>query len=345
VFTSKLFEMLRNDNEKNFIRLGEQFPHLLDLVNTFDLTNENGNQLPDLAFKDTVKFSLFWREGDNTKTTIPRKEIGLDELLKIIQSPWLKSLSKIERPYITPYGTFSERNNNSIVSFNSNLVALDYDKLTPSELDYLSMYWELQPNTVLCLISPSGNGLKVLVRAKHGFTPESLYMGLKTNKSHFEVSGIKPDLMQFVLSQPMFIPYSENPYFNPFAICKDYRFKDIEIEKIEVAEIKPIPTDGMERVNRFFVNRVNILLDGLKQRPAEAGTHQYLYSVLKRIFPYINQQTALSESEITQQLESIVINKYGDRSQVSALYRSIERARYPELSLIDLINQTAKVKI
>lgn len=337
--------MLRSNNEKNFIRLGEQSPDLLTLVNVFDLTNEKGQPLPDITFRSQPQFSLFWREGDNTKTTLPRKVIGLDELVQIIKSPWLKSLPKIERPYITPYGTFSERNNSSLLTFNSDLVALDYDKLQPDELKYLSMFWELQPNTVLCLISPSGNGLKVLLRAKHTFTPETLYNGLKANYEQFVISGNKPDLMQFVLSQPMFLPYAENPYFNPYAICKDYGFTEPQEEPQKEVEITPIPTEGMERVNAYFVNRVNMLLKSLEDRPTEAGTHQYLYSVLKRIYPYLNQQTAISEEEITQRIESIIEAKYRDRSQIGALHRSIERARHPEQSLIELINQTAKIKI
>jgi hypothetical protein len=337
--------MLRSSNEKNFIRLGEQSPLLLELVNTFDLTNEKGQPLPDISFKDQLKFSLFWREGDNTKTTLPRKEILMEELVKIIRSPWLKSIPKIERPYITPYGTFTARNNSSLVSFNSDLVALDYDKLSADDLKYLSMFWELQPNTILSLISPSGNGLKVLIRAKHTFTPETLYNGLKSNIEHFTISGIKPDPMQFVLSQPMFLPYAEEPYFNPYAICVDYGFKEPEVIEQPEAEILPIPTDGMERVNTFFVNRVNFLLKSLEERPLDQGTHQFLFSVLKRLYPYINQQTAISEIELTSRLERIIEARYKDRSQVSALHRSIERARYPEQSLIELINQSAKVKI
>ena len=305
----------------------------------------------------TSKFSKYLEPSDslniNKRNTVVITEaslailniIGLNELVKIISSTWLKSLPKIERPYITPYGTFDHRNNSGLNRFNSNIVALDYDKLTPDELNYLSMFWELQPNTVLSLISPSGNGLKVLVRAKHTFTPETLYNGLKTNIECFKVSNITPDPMQFVLSQPMFIPYSEKPYYNPYAICVDYEFQEPQTEEHQEVIIQPIPTDGMERVNTYFVNRVNMLIDSLEQRPLEAGTHQYLYSVLKRIYPYINQQTAISENEITSRLEKIIKKRYGGTDQVKALHRSIERARYPELSLIDLINSTAKVKI
>jgi hypothetical protein len=320
----------------------------MELVKVFDLVNANGDELPDVNGTDEIKFSLFWRAGDNRKNILPRKEINLDELVHIIKSPWLKSLPKIERPYITPYGIFNSRKNDELVNMNSGIIALDYDKLLPEQLNYLQLYWECQPNTILCLVSPSGNGLKVLIRAKHTFTPETLYNGLKFNQEHFIISGIKPDLMQFVLSQAMFIPYAENPYYNPYAICKDYGFKEPEKIIIEPftfdTEILKDKTK-LSRINSYFVKRVEMYLSNLEARPTDIGTHQYVYSTLLRIYPYLNQQTAFSEAEITKRLESILINKYGNTSEIPALNRSIARAKSQEHSLIDLINQNANFKI
>ena len=65
-----------------------------------------------------------------------------------------------------------------------------------------------------------------------------------------------------------------------------------------------------------------------------------------RLYPYLNQQTAIQEHELTNQLESIISARYnGDKSQVKALHRSIAKAKEHQLNLIELINQTAKVKI
>jgi len=340
--------MLRIKQDRDFIHLVNSNPLLLDMVNVFDLVNEEGNNLPDLNAIEGIKFSLFWTLGDNTKNTTPRKVINLMELVKIIKSPWLKSLPKKERPYITPYGIFSKRNNTGLLQMNTNLVALDYDKLTIEKLNYLQLFWQSQSNCILCLVSPSGNGLKVLIRAKHTFTEETLYNGLKWNHEPFIISGMKPDFMQFVLSQPMFIPYSDNPYFNPYAIIKDYGFEEPKKNTIEpnnIYQIDTCDTTNLNRVNSYFRKRVEMYLNNLETRPIEQGTHQYLYSILKRIYPYINQQSEVTETEITLRLESIIINKYGNTSEVKALHRSIQRARFPEQSLIDLINQTANIKI
>lgn len=342
--------MLQSKIDRDFIHLAEQNPSISELVNVFNLVNEQGEELPDLNATDNLKFSLFWREGDNRKNIIPRKDINLGELVHIIKSPWLKSIPKIERPYITPFGIFSSRKNDALIKMNNDIVCLDYDKLTIEKLNYLQLFWECQKNTILCLISPSGNGLKVLIRAKHTFTPETLYNGLKFNQEHFIIGGVKPDLMQFVLSQAMFIPYAENPYYNPYAICKDYGFKEPEKIIIEPftfdAEILKDKTK-LSRINSYFVKRVEMYLSNLEARPTDIGTHQYLYSTLLRIYPYINQQTAISEAEISKRLESILINKYGNTSEIPALNRSIARAKAQaqEYSLIDLINQNANFKI
>ena len=89
-----------------------------------------------------------------------------------------------------------------------------------------------------------------------------------------------------------------------------------------------------------------MLLESLQQRPLDMGTHNFLWSVLMRIYPYLNQQTAVQEHELTTKLEQIILSRYaGDKSQVSALHRSIAKAKEYQLNLIELINKTAKIKI
>jgi len=324
-------------------------PKLNELISTFDLEFQNGDIIPDTRIQNEYRFSLFYNGKDNTKNTIPRKEINLSELVQIIQSDKLKNLPKKERPYITPYGTFTKRNNDSLVHFNNDIICLDYDKLRHYQRVYILDYWVHQECTLLCVVSPSGNGLKVLLKAEHGFNPETLYNGLKTNSELFGICRSEVDLMQFVLCQPMFIPYSENPYFNPHAEPMKVHFKqplEASASVPVIDEIKVQETKNLNRVNRFFLNRVNMLLDNLKQRPRNTGTHAYIYSILMRLYPYLNQQTAIQEHELTNQLESIISARYnGDKSQVKALHRSIAKAKEHQLNLVELINQTAKVKI
>ena len=298
---------------------------------------------------EQYKYSLFWKKGDNTKNITPLKEITTAELVDIIRSPKLKDTPKKQRPYITPYGTFSKRNNNSLKTFNKNLVCLDYDNLSEFQLRYIISFWCLRSSVLLCLPSPSGKGVKVLIRCRHSFEPKALFDGLKHNTLPFCVGQAEPDIMQFVLSQPMFIPYCETPYFNPEADIENFRFKTPKKEvykpiEIDYSKLKNDKT--LDRVNKWFIGRVEHCLNSLESRPIEAGTHTYLWSVIMRLYPYLDQQTAVTETEITDKLTSIVLQRYeGNRSEVNSLHRSIKIAKTYKLSLIDEINKTATYKI
>ena len=81
-------------------------------------------------------------------------------------------------------------------------------------------------------------------------------------------------------------------------------------------------------------------------RPIEQGTHNYLWSVIMRIYPFLNQQSVIDENAITQQLERIVLNRYnGNKSEVKVLHNSIKIAKTYSLSIVDEINKTANKKI
>ena len=337
-----------NDLKKIAI-LQAKNPHINELINAFDLSTERNQVIPNTRQADRNLFSLFYNGKDNTKNTMPKKDIDIEELVRIIKSDYLKNLPKKERPYITPYGTFYKRKNNACTRFNKDIICLDYDKLTEGELYFIQDHWVHHKSTILCLKSPSGNGVKVLIKAEHGFNQSELYNGLKANADLFRLAYKEADPMQFVLSQPMFIPYSEEPYFNPSAEPMKVKFKQPKTahpSEPVVIDTKVQSTKNTSRVNRFFTNRVNMLLESLQNRPLESGTHNFLWSVLMRIYPYLNQQTAVQEHELTSRLEQIILERYnGEKSKVNALYRSIAKAKEHQLNLVELINQTAKVKI
>ena len=296
---------------------------------------------------ENIRFSYFWKSGNNVFNTTPSKEISFGELVDHIKDKSNKDTLKEERAFITAYGTFSKRNNDSLKEFNQDLIALDYDGLNKEQLNCISQFWEGQPNTILSLISPSQNGLKVIIRAKHNFEPKDLHDGLNHNIDFFTVRGIKADHMQFVLSQPLFIPYSEDPYFNPEAEVIDYGFEPIPIAEIpnpmKVINLSNLSENNLKRINNYFMNRVDYSLN--KLRSCSGQKHTSIYSTIKAIYPFINQQKAYTELEVTERLKDIVIQLYGNTSQVRSMHDSIKRGRYPEESLIDLINETAKYKI
>ena len=59
--------------ELDFIKLAEKNKDVFYAVQKLDLVSSKWEQLPDITALTDIKFSLFWREGDNTKNTTPRK--------------------------------------------------------------------------------------------------------------------------------------------------------------------------------------------------------------------------------------------------------------------------------
>ncbi len=316
-------------------------------------------------FVQSLRFSMFWGEGDNTKNCHPLKVISFEDLVSLIMNKELKGIDKKERPYFTPYGTFSYRNNSNLLTYNQDLVSLDYDKITPEQVTLLDKYWSSRRSTLLSMRSPSGNGLKVLLWAETGIDikqgTQTHYETLKYNRSIFTIMGIVPDPAQFVLSQPFFIPYNEEFYFNfhpkkehypftkkptppPRPVKKPtaYKFHKKEYSLLINIEysllikkplyVKP-PLQLLENPsslsvrNQFFIDRCNYFLSELKKTGQGEARHQKVFWVLMNLFPYLDQQTAITEAELILKLEDVVRFIYGSRDEISALHRSIKEVK------------------
>ena len=68
----------------------------------------------------------------------------------------------------TPSAVFTEKRLMQFVEMYSGFIHLDFDKLTPEQLEAARKIIAEIPYTFLCFISPSGNGLKVFVEVTTG---------------------------------------------------------------------------------------------------------------------------------------------------------------------------------
>ncbi|MFN0082793.1 MAG: DUF3987 domain-containing protein [Ferruginibacter sp.] len=75
---------------------------------------------------------------------------------------------KQQLPAFTPSATFKEKRLLPNLEQYSGFVHLDFDKLTPEQMDTAFKIIATIPYTFLCFRSPSGNGLKVFVEVKTG---------------------------------------------------------------------------------------------------------------------------------------------------------------------------------
>ena len=118
-------------------------------------------------------------------------------------------------------GIFTRKNNNGCVSLSS-LVCIDLDHQTEQDLDHIRnniIWW---PFVLAYFRSPSGNGLKVIVRTDNYSIADYGNCYRQVEQLFTDAFGIKPDKLCEDLSHPCFISYDPDMYYNPYAVPWNY---------------------------------------------------------------------------------------------------------------------------
>jgi len=244
---------------------------------------------------ETLSFSVFHSDKGIFETNPKINNISFTRLLEIYQSPYVKEKTlelrnailngtpsdqrtlKNKLPFYTTNGSFTERNNASISHHNENLIALDIDGLTEAEAIQVKEILSKHESTLLTAISPRLKGVKALILLDNKLFASLRYTTLKTNKREIaEALNILEfesniDKAQFVLSQPCFISYDENLYFNLNAQPLKINFKIEEPKHFETSFTKP-PTTANKRIETYLLNATKVLCDQL-ETTAEGNRH------------------------------------------------------------------------
>jgi len=224
------------------------------------------------------EFSLFFNTKKGLNNTTPLGSIDLKRLIEIYKSNYLKRKSKelfkaktdeekqrIKSflPYITPTGSYSYRNNESILSYNSSLLPLDIDELSKEDAVECQYILSMQRGCILSIISPRGGGVKALFYLGNEITQTNHYTILTENRDRIatllDITQYKEhiDIAQNKLSQPFFIGYNSKSFFNENPLPT--RWKIVNTEKKIIEHIPPTltnrtPTSSIEqkRISAYF---------------------------------------------------------------------------------------------
>lgn len=218
----------------------------------------------------TFEFSLFFNVDMGLFNCTPLQTINLERLFEIYQSTYLiekskelsiatdeqKEVIKSQLPYFTYSGTYSYRNNESILSYNSSLLPLDIDGLSEEDAIKVQKILSEQRGCLMSIISPRCKGVKSLIYLGVGVDCSNHYQTLSNNIEkiarelniqEFE-SNIDPN--QFKLSQPFFIGYNKHNFFNLDAIPTLWGLENIErkvVEHIPPTITNHTPTNNLEQ--------------------------------------------------------------------------------------------------
>jgi hypothetical protein len=92
----------------------------------------------------------------------------------------------------TPSATFTQKRQMPFLEMYSGFVHLDFDKLTPEQLQTAFAIICKINYTALCFVSPSGNGLKVFVEINTGMEHHNIAY-LQVQKYYEDATGLKAD--------------------------------------------------------------------------------------------------------------------------------------------------------
>ena len=283
-----------------------------------------------------IKFSLFYKKGWGVKNTIPYKQITFANLITTYHKPHLmdqyakilesdsqqqKEIKNTLLPYITPHGTFNERNDKSITHHNEHLICLDIDGLERWDAVKVQEHLSKQKGCAMCVLSPRLNGVKAFILLRNPIDPHQRYKHLDQNKDHIiqalELNGYELDVAQFILSQSMFLGHSPHMFFNEDCDCADWDLNPyIEpIPKIKAAA-SPILKDHIlydyyqSRIEKYLDNQCDRLVETLSKK-----VHPYRHNAIGycyRLASWSHYADHYFMEIIKAKLKRAVVKMYGD---------------------------------
>ena len=146
-----------------------------------------------------IKYAIDLIRGEQYKSDIER--------LRNSSDPHVRNVIKKNLDYFTFSGRFKKRLTESLIE-HSGILCLDFDDINPEEyFDYICQ----QEFTLACFRSPSGNGLKVLVKIQPQFHLQSFVALTK----FFETASLCVDQSGKDVTRACFVSYDPQAYFNP----------------------------------------------------------------------------------------------------------------------------------
>jgi Protein of unknown function (DUF3987)/VirE N-terminal domain len=181
----------------------------------------------------------------------------------------------------TPSAVFSEKRQMPFLEMYSGFVHLDFDKLTPEQLQTAFAIICKISYTSLCFISPSGNGLKVFVEVSTGLEHHDIAY-LQVQKHYEDATGLKADPSCKDVTRLCFMSHDPNAYRtiqNEKFIVALPQFIQEEIKQTPtaIAPVVPIETAEPEDLNITFLFNQQIQFTNQKASYNDGNRNNYIY--------------------------------------------------------------------
>lgn len=227
--------------------------------------------------KSLVIISKWIAEG-NFKTEI-------EEIRSLVQQGKTEEASDKKKQLLafTPSGIFKEKRQMPYLERYTGFLHLDFDKLTPEQLQQAFQVISGIPYTFICFVSPSGNGLKVFIEVDTGMEHhETAYR--QVQKFYEEATGLKADPSCKDITRLCFMSYHPTLHKN-----LDYQKFKVEVQELQsdsknAPDIIAVPsnqeqkqTQEPENLNTAFIFNQQIGFTNKKINYTNGNRNNYMY--------------------------------------------------------------------
>jgi len=317
-----------------------------------------------------TKFSLFSELNGKTGAfqTVPTNELNFDELIKLFKSDTNKKLQqqildasskeekstlKAKREYFTPYGTFSYRNNDSILTHNK-IIAVDIDGLASVDIAKdVRNKLASHKSVLFATLSTRGQGVKALLNANVTYTPQEQFNQLKNVFKPYlgeflNIDAKYIDDAQFKLSQPFYLCYDADMYVNASAEPLEINFDYKEPARKPFVKINT-PINATNRVDKYILSALNNIL---KEITPDGARHPKIAKIkgLAQIIHYAPHLENNILESFTNQAEQMYSSKElskrkGVRSSVINAWNNGVKYPINNASIDSIINDVKPIQL
>lgn len=181
----------------------------------------------------------------------------------------------------TPSAVFSEKRQMPFLEMYSGFVHLDFDKLTPEQLQTSFAIICKISYTSLCFISPSGNGLKVFVEVSTELEHHDIAY-LQVQKYYEDATGLKADPSCKDVTRLCFMSHDPNAYRTiqneKFIVALPQFIQEQQSQTpTAIAPVVPIETAEPEDLNITFLFNQQIQFTNQKASYTDGNRNNFIY--------------------------------------------------------------------
>ena len=181
----------------------------------------------------------------------------------------------------TPSAVFTEKRQMPFLEMYSGFVHLDFDKLTPEQLQTAFAIISKISYTSLCFISPSGNGLKVFVEVSTELEHHDIAY-LQVQKYYEDATGLKADSSCKDVTRLCFMSHDPNAYRTiqneKFIVALPQFIQEQQSQTpTAIAPVVPIETAEPEDLNITFLFNQQIQFTKQKASYTDGNRNNFIY--------------------------------------------------------------------